>query len=167
MKLILFRGRPGTGKTTLTHAFAEKTNFPILRKDDMHDSVAKYIPEHSDRSRASFAVLYKILESNLHSNITFILDFSFQSSEDFSIIKNWCAERGAELRSILVTCSDEKVWAERFNKRALNPTPNQTITDFEELRKHYGTMQLSPEAGEIVIDTIMPVDEILGDIIKI
>ena len=166
MKIILFRGRPGTGKTTLTHAFAERTHFAVLRKDDIYDPVSEYIKEHSDRNKASHGILYKILESNIHSGTTFILDFAFQNSNDYSIIKDWCAERNIEFKSVLVTCSDEKLWAERLERRAENPTPNQLITSFEGFKKHYGTMHLEAEVGELVVDTVKLVEEIIPEVLE-
>ncbi len=166
MKIILFRGRPGTGKTTLTHAFAEKSHFSILRKDDVYDPVSEYVKDHSDRNKLSHAILYKILESNIHSDTTFILDFAFQNPQDFLIIKNWCNERNVSFKSVLVTCSNESLWAERFNKRVDNPTPNQLITNFEDLKKHYGVMQLVPEQGELTVDTVQSIDTIMPKVLE-
>ena len=153
MKIILFRGRPGSGKTTLSHVFAGKTHFPILRKDDFYDPISNYIEEHQKRNILSHDILYKILQSNIHTETTFILDFAFQTPADYSLIKNWCIEGEIEFKSILVTCSNEKVWADRFNKRAENPLPNQLITNFDELKKHYGTMEIGAEENELVVDT--------------
>lgn len=164
MKIILFRGRPGSGKTTITHAFAEKTHLPILRKDDFYDPITSYLDVHTDRNVLAHQIMYRVLESNIHSDIVFILDFAFQNEKDFSMIKNWCIEKNVNLQSILVTCSDEKVWAERFNKRAENPAPNQLITNFDELKKYYGTMQIIPNEGEQVLDTLKPVEVLLEEI---
>jgi tRNA uridine 5-carbamoylmethylation protein Kti12 len=161
MKIILFRGRPGTGKTTLSHLFAEQTNFPILRKDDFYDPISLYVNEHRDRNKLCHEILYSVLESNKHSDATFVLDFAFQNQSDFFIIKTWCIERNVELKSILVTCSDEKLWATRFNKRAENPAPNQLITNFEGLKNHYGNMEVISEAGELVVDTVESVESLL------
>jgi tRNA uridine 5-carbamoylmethylation protein Kti12 len=161
MKIILFRGRPGSGKTTLTHAFADQVELPILRKDDIYDSVSEYVEDHGQRNVLSHAILYKILESNIHSDVTFVLDFAFQNLKDYSTINVWCKENDVKFKSILVTCSDESVWAERFNKRSENPAPNQLITNFDELKKYYGTMQIEAEEGELVVDTINPVGELV------
>lgn len=158
MKIILFRGRPGTGKTTLSNAFAKMCHFPIFRKDDIYDSLYLHLDEHDKRSKLSYEILYKILETNLNNNSTFILDFPFQNSADYSIIEKWTTERNINFKSILVTCSDEKLWAERFNIRAENPAPNQLITNFDELKEHYVTLQIDPEQGELVVDTVESVE---------
>lgn len=166
MKIILFRGRPGAGKTTVSHAFAEITHFPVLRKDDFYDPASVFLKDHGERNRLSHDTLYKILESNAHTNATFILDFAFQNEKDFSMIKDWCAEHNIELKSILVTCSDETTWAERFNKRAESPAPNQLITNFDELKKYYGFMQIEKEPEELLVDTKNSIKIILNEVLE-
>ncbi len=166
MKLILFRGRPGTGKTTLSQAFAQRVNFPILRKDDVYDVTAEFITEHNARNKISYRALYKILESNTGNGSTFILDYPFQHPGDLDILRAWCADHKATLKSILVTCSDEKVWAQRLDERAKNPAPNQLITDFDSFKKLYGTMHLSPEADELCVDTVRSVEDIVANIVE-
>lgn len=161
MKIILFRGRPGSGKTTLTHAYATKTNLPIIRKDDLYDPIARFVPEQLNRNIISHDILYRILESNAHTDATFILDFGFQTPGDFAIIKRWCSNHNVKMKSIVVTCSDEKIWAERFNKRAENPAPNQLITNFEKLKEYYGDLKIAIEEGELLVDTVNAVDEIV------
>ena len=45
-KVILFRGKAGVGKTTLSNESSKRLNIPVLRKDDIYDAVASYIEEH-------------------------------------------------------------------------------------------------------------------------
>jgi predicted kinase len=161
MRIILFRGRPGTGKTTLSTAFGYLANLPVLRKDDLYDAVSEFIAEHGARNRVSYQALYSILESNSKTDSTFILDYPFQHPGDLAIVRKWSAEHGTTLKSILVTCSDEALWSRRLAERANNPTPNQIITDFQSLRELYGAMQLAPEVDELSVDTVDTVENIL------
>jgi predicted kinase len=164
MKIILFRGRPGAGKTTVSNICAKRMNLPVLRKDDIYDVVAESVAEHTIRSGISYCVLYKILESNAGSNATFVLDYPFHHPGDMEKIRVWCRVHKVILKSILVTCSDENVWAERLRERAKNPAPNQLLTDFESFKKLYGTMQLISEADELCIDTVYPIEDILSQV---
>ena len=166
MRIILFRGRPGTGKTTLSTALGYLANLPVLRKDDFYDAVSEFIAEHGARNRASYQALYSILESNSKTDSTFILDYPFQHPGDLGIVRKWSAEHGTTLKSILVTCSDEELWAHRLEERAKNPTPNQIITDFLSLRTLYGVMQLMPEADELFVDTVDNIATILPRVIR-
>lgn len=166
MKIILFRGRPGAGKTTLSSILAKEINAPVLRKDDIYDVAAELLSTHQDCNKLSYNSLYQILASNTQTNCTFILDYPFQTTEDLAVIKNWCLERGVELKSILVTCTDEKLWADRFNVRSINPAPNQLITNFDTLKEHYGNIQITPEPTELLVDTAQDQDSILEVIRK-
>jgi hypothetical protein len=69
------------------------------------------------------------------------------------------------LKSILCICSDEKIWADRFNIRKLNPLPNQLITDFAELKNYYKDLSIKPIHDELVIDTIESVDSIVNKVV--
>lgn len=58
------------------------------------------------------------------------------------------------LISILCTCTDEDIWAERLNQRKLNPLPNQLITDIAEIKRHYKTIDFGTLNGELILDTV-------------
>lgn len=160
-EIILFRGRPGVGKTAVSDALSAHHNIPIIRKDDFYDVIAVFNPDHGQRNRMSYDILYRILDTNLRIQTRFILDFPFNRKEDMGRFKTWLEERGFKLKSILLVCSDEAIWAERFNKRQSNPMPNQLITDFQELKRHYGDLSIEPMSGELVVDTVASLDSIL------
>lgn len=160
-ELILFRGRPGVGKTTISDLLSAKLNIPIIRKDDFYDIIAEYNPDHEQRNRMSYGILYQLLETNSRVDQSLVLDFPFNKQEDMDRFKNWLQERGYMLKSILCVCSNEAIWAERFNQRQLNPLPNQLITDFQKLKQHYGDLRIEPMPDELVVDTVEPLETIL------
>ena len=159
MKVILFRGRPGVGKTTLSSIISKRHNIPVLRKDDIYHVSAKQIETHESRNDISYETIYKILEANAETKCTFILDCPFQYPGDLELIRVWCDTYKATLHSILVTCSDEMVWAKRISERDERPFNIHHFTDFERLRAFYGTVQLTPEVDELLIDTVHPIED--------
>lgn len=64
-KVIVFRGKAGVGKTTISNEVGKQLNIPIIRKDDIYDSIATYITNHENRNKACYDTLHKILESNI------------------------------------------------------------------------------------------------------
>jgi len=164
MQIILFRGRPGVGKTTLTNEYMRHYPCFLIRKDDLYDTAAKVVDEHTGRNQIAYSGLYKILESNLNSSTTVILDYPFQHDGDTAIIKNWCTKHTVLLKSVLVTCSDKKLWSDRLSTRAENPNPNQLVTDYNEFEKMYGTMLLEAEEGELMVDSINPTETIIEQV---
>jgi predicted kinase len=166
MLLILFRGRPGTGKTTMSNLLATKINVPVIRKDDIYDQLTLLSGTHDLRNKTTFNIIYSILISNIHNSSTLILDCPFQFEEDIKSLKDWCRSHDVQLKTILVTCSDEQIWSERFKERAKNPAPNQLITDFEGFKDRYKVMQLKPDDGELLVDTTKPQDQNLNDVLN-
>lgn len=164
-EVILLRGRPGVGKTTVSNSLQARLHVPIIRKDDIYDAVAGYNDSHELRNRMSYDILYNMLETNrlLHGRV--ILDFPFNRAEDMRRFDERVREQGLSLRPILCVCSDERIWAERFEARKLAPRPNQLITDFEELKRHYGDLSIDPIEGELIVDTVENIGAILERIL--
>ncbi|TFZ63060.1 ATP-binding protein [Hymenobacter sp. UV11] len=164
MKLILFRGRPGTGKTTLSTALAAQTNYPLLSKDSIHDALANILLDQSQLGQIAYTCLYATLAANSQQECTFILDYPFQTTADIRRLRAWCAAHTTTLYSVVVHCSQERVWAARFNQRALNPLPNQLITDFTGLKQHYGELNITLESGELLVDSLASIPEVLDQV---
>jgi adenylate kinase family enzyme len=158
MKIILFRGRPASGKTTISKALSLQLGLPVIHKDDIYDSLVPFIADHAARNKAAHDILYAMLESNAHADSTIILDFPFQNAADFSVIESWCAHHQATLKSVLVTCTNESLWRERLILRSQHPLPNQMIYDFDELKGRYGSMHVEPHSSELLVDSALPLD---------
>lgn len=65
MQIILFRGRPGVGKTTPTNAFIKKHPYFLIRKDDLYDVASEVLTEHHARNKIAYDGLYTLLASNV------------------------------------------------------------------------------------------------------
>lgn len=107
-EVILFRGRPGVGKTTLSDRLSARLNLPILRKDDLYDEIARFNEVHEQRNQISYGILFKMLETNSVMNGRFIVDFPFNREEELRKFALWLAEHHYGLKSILCVCSHER-----------------------------------------------------------
>ncbi|HDX9578783.1 TPA: AAA family ATPase [Bacillus pseudomycoides] len=153
-QVILFRGKMGTGKTTLSNAVGTQLHIPVIHKDDLYDSIADHITDHFIRNKICFDILFRLLESTLACKATIIIDFGYNHLDDVLKLKSWIEQREGILTSISCICSDESVWAHRLNERKTNPQPNQLITDLHELKQHYSTINTDLLEDELQLDCI-------------
>ncbi|CAG7599863.1 hypothetical protein PAESOLCIP111_00346 [Paenibacillus solanacearum] len=160
-EVILLRGRPGVGKTVISNRLGSRLHAPVIRKDDFYDVIAGYNDNHEQRNKVSYGILFRLLDTNAQAPSRFILDFPFNNNEEMNRFAEWLSTRNYCLKSILCNCSDEGIWAERFHERKANPLPNQLITDFAKLKSHYGDLSIRPLKGELVVDTVEPLDTIV------
>ena len=160
-KVIVFRGKAGVGKTTISTEVGKKLNIQILRKDDIYDSIAGYIDNHEMRNRACYDTLYKILETNILNDVDVIVDAGFHNLSQAVQFRTWVLSKNAIFVPLLCVCSNEELWAERFNRRRINPKPNNLITDFNDLRLHYEDLKTEPLEKEIILDSVDHIEKLV------
>ena len=68
-------------------------------------------------------------------------------------MKEFCENQNVLFTSVLVTCSSETEWRNRFKERSKNPKPNQTITDYDEIKNYYGSMYVESVVDEFIFDS--------------
>ena len=164
--LYLFRGIAATGKTTLTDLLSQETGIPVLRKDDIYDPLVPFQPDHSTKNSAAYDILAKILQTNVITGASLIMDIALAHTP---YVKQLLSKVnfGKEIPTcFLCTCSDEKKWAARIEERIENPTPNQLFTSVAEAKAHYDRYEIVPMDGEIVLDSARPVKELMETVRK-
>lgn len=152
-KIILFRGKVGVGKTTISNKISKSINLPVVRKDDVYDACINYLNIHNERNLLCTDVMRNIIETNIIKGVDVIVDDSCHYIEQISEFTQWTKKRGFELISFLCICSDEVIWSERFNKRSINQKPNQMITNFSELKQHYKDLNTECVESEHILDS--------------
>lgn len=160
-KVILIRGKAGVGKSYISNLLAKKLNVAIIRKDDIYDTVANYVDDHEVRNKICYDIMHKMIESNIESDADIIVDAPFHYLNQVERFDNWISDKKGKLISFCCNCSDEELWSKRFNLRKENPKPNNQITDFNELKRHYSDMRTIPMAGEVELDTKHDIDKLL------
>ena len=160
-KVILLRGKAGVGKSYLSDLLSKKLNVAIIRKDDIYDALANYVDDHEVRNKISYDVMHKMIESNINSDADVIVDAPFHYLNQVERFDNWIKKKNGKLISFCCNCSDEELWAKRFNLRNENPKANNLITDFNELKGHYKDLRTIPMVGEVELDTKHDSDDLL------
>ena len=114
MKLIIFSGLPGTGKSRLASRLARELGLPLLCIDD----VIGEVPEGAGIPfwDSKVAILLRLTEVQLELGLSVIVDSVFMNL-DRHHAQELARKHGARFYPIHVFISDENVWEQRVNER--------------------------------------------------
>ena len=121
MKLIVFSGLPGTGKTELAESVGRKLGIPVFAKDWLEATLLRceLIPANVEKplGSAGYELLTILAERQLMQGQSVILD-SVASTESIRLTWQELARKyNAEWLIIECVCSDEKVHRTRLSVR--------------------------------------------------
>jgi predicted kinase len=161
MKMILFSGLPGTGKSTLAESIGRQLCIPVFAKDWLEASLLRsgFGSTMNDKllGFAGYELLTVLAERQFMLGQSVILD-SVASTQ--TIRDNWhqlAAQYRAEWRVIECVCSDETLHRARLSTRQRNIPGWHELewTDIEKVKGYYPTW----EEEHLVLDMVHPFDE--------
>ena len=161
MKLIIFSGLPGTGKSTLAEAVSKVLGIPVFAKDRLEATLLRcgLKPSSADKSLgfASYELLTVLAERQLVLRQSVILDSVAATKTIRSAWYQLAEQYRANCRIIECVCSDESFHRSRLEQRQRN-IPGWHELEWSEVdgvRRYY-----SPWEGEhLVLDMTHPFDE--------
>ena len=163
-RIILFRGKAGVGKTTISNEIAKRLNIAVTRKDDIYDELAEIGLSHQNLNKLCEKILIKSILTNFKNCTDIIVDNSYHYEDHFQRFRNSIDQH--RLISVLIICSDEELWKQRFEQRKKHPQPNNRIVDFEKLKSHYRTLMTKSIKGELIIDSKEDLEQNCNKIIE-
>ena len=121
MKLIVFSGLPGTGKSSLAEAVGRELGIPVFAKDWLEATLLRceVIPGNPDKPLGfiGYELLTVLAKRQLSLNQSVILD-SVTATESIRILwRDLANQYGGEWRVIECICSDVKLHRERLEGR--------------------------------------------------
>jgi len=143
MKMIVFSGLPGTGKSSLAESIGRQLGIPVFAKDWLEASlISSGLGSNDDLQRLGFAgyeLLTVLAERQLMLNQSVILD-SVASTQTirtkwFQLAEQYAAERLV----IECICSDERIHRTRLKDRRRNIPGWHELewADIEKVKQYY------------------------------
>jgi len=124
MKLIIFSGLPGTGKSTLAEAVGRHLGIPVFAKDWLEATLIRsgLKPTTDDRALgfAGYELLTILAQRQLMLGQAVILDSVAASLNIRNVWRQLSDQYGADRRVIECICSDESLHRARLKDRQRN-----------------------------------------------
>ena len=161
MKLIVFSGLPGTGKSTLAEAVGRRLSIPVFAKDWLEGTLlrSELIPSNPEKplGSAGYELLTTLAERQLMLGQSVILDSVASTKSIRNMWKRLSEQYDAEWCVIECICSDESLHRSRLSKRE-RKIPGWHELEWSDIEKVMG--YLSPwEEEHLVLDMINPFEE--------
>ena len=124
MKLIIFSGLPGTGKSMLAEAMGKVTGIPVFAKDWLEATLirSELIASNPNKplGSAGYQLLTMLAERQLMMGQSVILDSVASTQSIRNAWRELAEQYQAEYRVIECICSDESLHRSRLNQRQRN-----------------------------------------------
>ena len=168
MKLIVFSGLPGTGKSTVAEVVGRELSIPVFAKDWLEATLVRSELVASNQSRpfgsAGYELMTMLAERQLMLGQSVILDSVASTQSIRDTWKHLSEKYRAEWRVIECICSDE--WFHRSQlstrERRIPGWHELAWSDVEKVKSYF-----LPWSGErLVLDMMDPFEENLSKAIR-
>jgi len=161
MKLIVFSGLPGTGKSTLAEAVGKRLAIPVFAKDWLEAILLQQGLQPSLNGKplgyAGYELLAILAERQLMLEQSVILDSVASTQTIRDVWKQLAQKYGADWFVVECICSDEAVHRSRLNMRERNIPGWHELewADVEKVKQYYQPWN----EDRLVLDMLSPIHE--------
>lgn len=147
--LIVFAGRPGTGKTTVARELAGAIAAVYIRIDTLEQAFIGSVDGGVDIGPAGYMAGYAVAKDNLSSGLTVIADAvnAFQLTRD--AWRTLATEMGVGILEVELICSDTSLHRKRVEERQADIPGHKLPTWKRVIERQYDPWDLD----HLVIDT--------------
>ena len=164
MKLIVFSGLPGTGKSTLAEIVGKQLHIPVFAKDWLEATLLRngLQPTLNEKSLGyvGYELLTVLAERQLIMEQSVILDSVASTYAIRNTWKDLATRYGADMRVIECVCSNQAMHRARLGRRERNIPGWHELewSDVETVKQYYQAW----DEDRLVLDMANPIDENLS-----
>jgi predicted kinase len=153
MQLIIFTGLPGTGKSTLASAIAQRLKIPLFARDRLEHTLRLSGIEYPASAYTAYDLMTTLAREQLNTGQSAMLD---SVASPPKLRETWLAlaqDYHADVRVIRCICSDEAVHRQRIAAR--DHWQPFTWEDVEKSKRSY----VAWEIEALTLDAVRPAEE--------
>ena len=165
MKLIIFSGLPGTGKSTLAEELGKHFAIPVFAKDWLEATLVRseLVPSNPEKllGSAGYQLLTTLAERQLMLGQSVILDSVASTGSIRSTCRQLCEHYQAQWRVIECICTDEAIHRAMLNRRERHIPGWHELqwSDVESVKEYY----LPWEGERLMLDMMNSFEENLAN----
>lgn len=156
--LVLMKGPPGSGKSTVATELGRRLGWPVIDKDAVRD----LLPD--ELGGISYEAMLALAERQLRIGLNVIADSPLGYGRAYEKARAASGTTGARMVVIECECSDEAEWRRRIEQRSGSGLAAHHATDWskvEAFHERTATDRYEVDVPMLKIDTAQPVERIL------
>ena len=162
--LLLLKGHPATGKSTLANALARRLGWPLIDKDDIKDHTYQ-LP---DGGHLSYAIMWQIVRHQLAIGLSVLVDSPLSYPTTYATGQALATEFRTKLL-VVETALGDALWQARLDQRMLEAQTHRTSSwaNMQQLLTDYNASWCYPIDAQhhIIVDTSQPPAQLVQRII--
>ena len=162
--LILFKGHPATGKSTLADALARQLGWPLIDKDDIKD----HLYALPNGGHLAYEVMWQIVRHQLTLGLSVLVDSPLSYPTTYAAGQELAETFGTRLLVVETALTDD-LWRARLNQRTQEVQTHRTSSwdAMQQLLLDYNASwhySIDPKY-HLIVDTSLPVEQLVQYII--
>jgi predicted kinase len=162
--LLLLKGHPATGKSTLAHALARRLAWPLVDKDAIKDHIYQ-VPRGNV---LAYEIMWHVVRQQLEVGLSVIVDSPLSYPIAYATGQELAKAHNAHLL-VVETALAEGEWQARLDERLHQP-PTHRVAGWEKMQQllvDYNASwryAIAPE-HHLIVDTSLPTDHLVQTIV--